>query len=454
MKDLRERLASQGVHTLLAQFTDLMGVARGKFVPLAHLDDLLTDGVPFSGPSIQGSGLPRTGPRSEYWARGAASTACALPWMPGYARVVCDGFVEGQAFDGCPRQVLRRQVARLADRGWHLRAGIEPEFFLLKRVDGRWQPADPADRLAMPAYDLKSLPRQREFLQGLQQALEDCGLDVAQMDHEDARGQFEVNFGADEVLSSADHVMLFKQAAHALAEARGLVFSMMPRPFADQPGSGMHFHVSLWSGLTHDRHGNNRNLFVPHRGDGSIDSAAWLSPIGRQFTAGVLAHSAALCAIATPTVNSYKRRVQDPAAVDSGWAATCVAQGPANRTALIRTLHGRFEWRLPDASANPYLAGAALIAAGLDGIERQLALPADVTDDLFALSPAQIEAMGLQALPQHLGQALDALAADEVISGALGPVLAPQFQCIKRAEFKAHADHVSDWELDRYVAAF
>ena len=454
MKDLSERLASQGVHNLVAQFTDLLGVARGKFVPLAHMDDLLTDGVPFSGPSIQGSGLPRTGPRSEFWARGAASTACALPWMPGYARVVCDGFVDGEPYEGCVRQVLRRQVARLAARGWHLRAGMEPEFFLLKRVDGQWQPADTSDRLQMPAYDLKSLPRQREFLQGLQKALEECGLDVAQIDHEDARGQFEVNFGADEVLSSADNVMLFKQAAHALAEDRKLTFSMMPRPFADQPGSGMHFHVSLWSGIAPDRHGNSRNLFVPHRADSPFDPAAWLSPMAQHFTAGVLAHSAALSAIAAPTVNSYKRRVQDPSAADSGWAATCVAQGPANRTALIRTLRGRIEWRLPDASANPYLAAAALIAAGLDGIERQLPLPPDVTDDLFALTPEQIQAQGLQLLPRHLADALDALAADEVITGALGPVLTTQFLRIKRSEFRAWADHVSQWELDRYATAF
>ena len=454
MKDLRERLAAQGVHTLVAQFTDLLGVARGKFVPLAHLDDLLTDGASFSGGSIEGSGLPRSGPRSEYRARGAASTARALPWMPGYARVVCDGFVEGEPYEACPRQVLRRQVARLAARGWHLRAGIEPEFFLLKRAGGQWMPADEADHLHKPAYDLKSLPRQREFLQELQHALEDCGLDVLQLDHEDARGQFEVNFGADEVLASADHVMLFKQAAHALAEARGMVFSMMPRPFANQPGSGMHFHVALWSGTLLDRHGNSRNLFVPHRADGSVDLAGYLSPLGRQFAAGVLAHSAALCAIATPTVNSYKRLVVSRAGTVTGWAATAIAQGPSNRTALLRTLHGCFEWRLPDASTNPYLAGAALIAAGLDGIERQLVLPADVSDDLFALSPAQIAALGIQSLPHHLGEALDALAQDDVIHAALGPVLTGQFLQLKRAEFDAHAHHVSDWELQRYAAAY
>ena len=243
MKDLKERLAAQGVHTLIAQFTDLHGVARGKYVPLAHLDDLLTEGAGFAGPSIAGSGLPRCGPRSDYWARGAASTATALPWLPGYARIVCDGFVAGEPFDACPRQVLRRQVARLEARGWHLRTGIEPEFFLLKQVAGRWVPADDLDRLVKPSYDLKSLPRQRAFLESLQQALEACGLDVLQLDHEDAHGQFEVNFGFSEVLASADHLMLFKQAAHALAEREGMVFSMMPKPFADQPGSGMHFHV-------------------------------------------------------------------------------------------------------------------------------------------------------------------------------------------------------------------
>ncbi len=454
MKDLRERLAAQGVHTLIAQFTDLHGVARGKFVPLAHLDDLLTEGMGFSGPSIAGTGLPRCGPRSEYWARGAASTAVALPWMPGYARVVCDGFVAGEPFEACPRQVLRRQVARLATRGWHLRTGIEPEFFLLKQVAGQWQPADDADRLDKPSYDLKSLPRQRAFLQSLQQALEACGLDVLQLDHEDAHGQYEVNFGFDEVLASADHLMLFKQAAHALAESAGMVFSMMPKPFANQPGSGQHVHVSLWSGTQRDRHGNSRNLFVPHRQDGAVDTATTLSPVGEQFAAGVLAHSAALCALAAPTVNSYKRLVVGESISGTSWAPAYVAHGPNNRTALLRTLHGRFEWRLPDASANPYLASAAMIAAGLDGIDRKLSLPAAVGDDLFALSLAQVHERAIALLPQDLGAALDALVADPVVSGALGPVLTEQFLQLKRAEFTAFARHVSDWELQHYAAAF
>lgn len=429
---LRQHLADQGVHTLLAQFTDIHGVAKGKFVPVHHLDELLATGAGFSGPSIWGTGLPRTGPRSEYYARGDASTIQAMPWAPGYARVVCDGFVAGEPFEACPRQVLRRQVTRLAERGWYLCTGIEPEFFLLRREGERWLPADDADRLDKPSYDLKSLPRQAGFLRELHEALAHCGLDVLQLDHEDAHGQYEVNFGFDEALRSADRLMLFKLAAHAIAERHGTVFSMMPKPFANQPGSGMHFHVSLW------------------RRDGESSAAG----LGRHFIAGVLAHAPALCALAAPTVNSYKRLVVGESLSGTTWAPAYIAHGPNNRTALVRTLKGRFEWRLPDASANPYLATAGLIAAGLDGIDRQLDPGPACGDDLFELSLAQIRERGISLLPQSLSEAVSALEADEVVRGALGSVLAGEFVALKRDEWTAYARHVSAWELERYAAAF
>lgn len=450
MKALHERLAAEGVHTLLVQFTDLHGVAKGKLVPLAHLDDVLAIGAGFSGPSIAGTGLARTGPRSEYMARGAASTAQALPWLPGVARIVGDGFVAGEPFDACPRQVLKRAVARLAEHRWSLHVGIEPEFFLLKEVAGRWLPADDADRLDKPSYDLKSLPRQLPFLRDLHEALEHCGLDVLQLDHEDAQGQYEVNFAFAEALATADHLMLFKLAGQAIAEHHGRVFSMMPKPFANQPGSGMHCHVSLWEG----RSDNARNVFVPHRADGSLDSAATLSPLGRQFVAGVLAHAGALTALAAPTVNSYKRLTVGTSLSGTTWAPAYVAQGPNNRTALVRTLHGRFEWRAPDASANPYLILAGLIAAGLDGIERQLEPGPDCEADLFTLSLAQIAERGIALLPQSLAEAVDALEADATVCGALGDTLAREFIAAKRDEHTAYSRHVSDWELQRYVTAF
>ncbi len=454
MKDLLDRLRKAGVHSLLAQFTDLAGVAKGKLVPLTHLDELLAHGVGFAGPSIVGTGLPRVGPRSEYYARGNASTAAVLPWMPGVARIVCDGFVDDQPFEACPRQVLKRAAAHLAERGWQLRSGIEPEFFLLRRDGEQWLPADAADRLDKPSYDLKSLARQGEYLHALHAVLAQCGLDVLQLDHEDAHGQYEVNFGFDDALASADHVMLFKLAAHALAEARGLQFSMMPKPFADQAGSGMHMHVSLWGGGSARHPDHARNLFVPHRADGSADLEATLSPLGAQFLAGVLAHGAALTALAAPTVNSYKRLRSGSTRSGTTWSPVWLAHGPNNRTTAVRTLHGRFEWRVPDSAANPYLATAALIAAGLDGIDRRLELPPECLDDLYDLPAAELRSRGYARLPASLGAALDALQADDVIRTALGDALVEQFVRLKREEIDAYEMQISGWELQRYAGAF
>jgi glutamine synthetase len=337
--------------------------------------------------------------------------------------------------------VLRRQMARLAERGWVLRTGIEPEFFLLRRTDSGFEPADPFDRLDKPSYDLKSLPRQREFFQALADGLTRCGLDVFQIDHEDAHGQYELNFHHADALTSADHLMLFKMAAHTLAEERGMVFSMMPKPFADQPGSGMHFHVSLWQA----------------KADGLCvfdDPQQDLSPLGRHFIAGVLRHAAALTAVAAPTVNSYKRLSADVSITGTTWAPASVTHGPNNRTALVRTLPGRCEWRAPDAAANPYLATAALIAAGLDGIDRALGLPVACTDDLFERTPTQLAARGIAPLPQSLGEAIDALEANGVVCAALGDTLSAEFIRLKRDEWQAYGSHISAWEMQRYAAAF
>jgi glutamine synthetase len=447
MKNFKEKLAAKGVHTLIAQFTDIHGVAKGKLVPLVNADALLADGVGFSGPSIWGTGLPRIGARAEYYGRGSASTACALPWMPGYARIACDGFVDGAPFDACPRQVLRRQIERLAERGWTLQTGIEPEFFLLRAEGNRFVPADPLDRLDKPSYDLKSLPRQSDFLAELVVGLKACGLDVFQLDHEDAHGQYEVNFMHADALTSADNLMLFKMAAHALAEQRGMLFSMMPKPFANQPGSGMHFHLSLWQG-----EGDRARCLFEERTDGVLKNG--VSRLGEHFVAGVLAHSAALCAIAAPTVNSYKRLMVGESLSGTSWAPAYVAHGPNNRTAVVRTLPGRFEWRLPDASANPYLATAALIAAGLDGIERKLEPGPACEEDLFQCTLGEIRARGIPLLPQDLNEATAALRADEVVCAALGETLAGQFIELKHAEWDEYRRHVSDWEMQRYGSMF
>ncbi len=440
----RSALEADGIHTLLVQFADVHGTAKGKLLPLHQLATVVRSGAGFAGPSIWGTGLPRTGPRAEYFARGDLRSAQPLPWMPGVARLVGSGWVAGAPFDACPRQVLARATDRLAARGLVLRCGLEPEFFLLRRgaPDGTgWQPADDLDRLDKPSYDLKSLPRQAGFLQALREALEAAGLVVEQIDHEDAHGQYEVNFGHDEALRAADHLMLFKLAAHTLAEARGLVFSMMPKPFADQPGSGLHVHASLW---TQD----GTCVF-----DGGTPDLP-LSDTGRWFIGGVLHHAGALAALAAPTVNSYKRLTVGESLSGTTWAPAYVAHGPNNRTALVRTLPGRFEWRLPDASANPYLMLAGLVAAGLDGIDRQLDPGPATCDDLFELTMPQLRERGIGLLPQTLGEALDALESDTVVCDALGPTLQREFVRLKRDEQLAYARHVSAWEFARYAAAF
>jgi glutamine synthetase len=203
----------------------------------------------------------------------------------------------------------------------------------------------------------------------------------------------------------------------------------------------MHFHASLWEGAGE----NARCVFG---GTGA------LSPLAKHFIAGVLAHSAALCALAAPTVNSYKRLVVGESLSGTSWAPAYVAHGPNNRTALVRTLAGRFEWRLPDASANPYLATAGLIAAGLDGIDRELDPGPRCEDDLFELPLAVIRERGIALLPQSLGEAIDALEADAVLRAALGDTLHHEFVGCKRAEHIEHARHVSAWELERYATFF
>ena len=432
-------LRQQGVHTLLTQFVDMHGAPKGKWVPLHQLAAVVRTGAGFAGPSIWGTALPRTGPRSEFYARADLRTLTALPWMPGIARVACDGFVAGEPFEGCSRQVLRRATERLAERGWTLQVGIEPEFFLLKKKQGsgEWLPFDDADRLDKSSYDLKSLPRQGQFLLELRAALEAAGMKVQQTDHEDAHGQYEINFENAEAMTSADNIALFKLAAHTLAERAGAVFSMMPKPFANQPGSGLHFHVSLWAG--------EECLFATDKGG--------ISPLAEHFIAGVLAHSAALTALAAPTVNSYKRLVVGESISGTSWAPAYVAHGPNNRTAVVRTLNGRFEWRLPDASANPYLAIAGLVAAGLDGIDLALDPGPACTEDLFALSLVQIRERGIPLLPQNLLEAVDALRGDKVVRAALGESLANEFDRLKRIEWTDYARHVSAWELERYAAA-
>ncbi|MEI6803767.1 MAG: type III glutamate--ammonia ligase [Burkholderiales bacterium] len=440
IEDTRQRLASQGVHSILVQFCDLHGVSKGKLVALELLREWVEQGAGFAGPSIWGTGLPRYGARSEYYGRLQLDSLRVLPFMPSVAHGVCDGFAGGQALDTCSRQVLRRQVQALKDRGWTLWVGIEPEFFLLRRdAHGRWGAADAHDALDKPSYDLKAIHRNAGFLEDMRSTLVALGFELQQIDHEDARGQYEINYRFDDALAAADRYMLFKMVAHAVAEKHGMTFSCMPKPLAGSPGSGLHFHLSITDA-------DGKALFADGTG------ALGISPLGHSFVAGLLHHADALSAICAPTVNSYKRLASSSVASGTTWSPVWKSYGDNNRTCVVRTVAGRIEWRLPDPSCNPYAAIAATLAAGLDGVDRALVPPEPVAGDLY-----EQRAQGLPMpprLPASLDAALSALEADTAMRSAVGSAFCEQFLSLKRAEWDAYSQHVSDWELEHYADAY
>jgi glutamine synthetase len=269
------------------------------------------------------------------------------------------------------------------------------------------------------------------------------GIDVYQIDHEDGNGQFEINFTYADVLKSADNFTFVKMAASEIAHKHGMTATFMPKPFANRAGSGAHFHVSVGTA-------KQKNAFY----DKNDKSGMGLSSMAYHFLGGVLQHARALCAVAAPTVNSYKRLVVGRALSGATWAPAYIAYGDNNRTACVRIPHGRLEVRLPDAGCNAYLVSAALIAAGLDGIDRKLDPGAPQNINLYQLSLEELAAKGIKLLPQSLHEAIDALEADAVICNGLGPDLAREFIRLKRMEWTEYSRHVSDWESHRYLEFF
>ena len=440
--DARKFLKKNNILFVLAQFVDIHGSAKAKCVPVGHFEALLTTGAGFAGFAIWGLGMGPHGP--EYTAVGDLSTLTLVPWMPGYARIACDGHVLGKPYEYCPRVALRAQVKKLGAMGLTMFTGIEPEFMLLDRKpDGSLAPFDSTDTLDKPCYDYKGLARRSDYLGKLVNALQVAGLDVYQIDHEDANGQFEVNFAYRDCMTSADNYTLFKMAATEIAHAMGIVCTFMPKPFSNRAGTGSHFHISVGDAKT-------KNLFH----DDKDKQGMGLSKTGYHFLAGILAHARGLAALAAPSVNSYKRLVVGRSLSGATWAPAYVTYGDNNRTAMVRVPYGRLELRLPDGSCNPYLTTAGIIAAGLDGIKRKLDPGPANNTNLYELSPEQVAAQGIPILPQNLNEAIDAFAADAVLRDAVGENLSNEFIRLKRMEWVEYSRHVSAWETNRYLEFF
>jgi glutamine synthetase len=441
IKDPQQFFADNNVKYVLAQFVDIHGVAKTKAVPASHYDEILKAGAGFAGFAIWGTGIEPHGP--DYMAVGDHATLSVVPWQPGYARVVCDGHVHKKPWGHDPRVNLKSQIARLSQRGWTFYTGLEPEFSLLKKnVQGQIVPCDDTDTLAKPCYDYKGLSRARAFLEKLTDSLRHVGIDVYQIDHEDANGQFEINYTYTDCLTSCDHYTFFKMAASEIANDLGLICSFMPKPFANRPGNGMHMHASIGDE-------NGKNLFE----DKSDKRGLELSQLGYYFIGGLLKHAAALTAICAPTVNSYKRLVVGRSLTGATWAPAYISYGENNRSCMVRGPGGRIELRLPDGACNPYLATAAVIAAGLDGIDNKIDPGEPNNVNLYDLSNDELKARGIDLLPQNLALALDALEANPVILGSMGPA-GKEFLNLKRMEWLEYMRHVSDWEMKNYLEYF
>ncbi|MHB0973784.1 MAG: type III glutamate--ammonia ligase [Thiobacillus sp.] len=440
LAEAKKFLAKHQVKSVLAQFVDIHGTAKAKSVPVAHFEDILNSGAGFAGFAVWGLGIEPHGP--DYMAVGDLSTLSLVPWQPGYARIVCDGHVHGKPWDYDARVTLKKQIARLEKMGMTFMTGLEPEFSLLKRsVAGKIEPCEDSDTLAKPCYDYKGLSRSRAFLDKLVDSLVAVGIDVYQVDHEDANGQFEINYTYADCLTSCDHYVFFKMAAAEIASEMGLICSFMPKPFANRPGNGMHMHMSLSDG--------KKNLFLDKKDKRGLD----LSPLAYQFAAGLLKHGPALAAICAPTVNSYKRLVVGRSLTGATWAPAYISYGDNNRSSMVRIPGGRLELRLPDGACNPYLATAAVIAAGLDGIEHTLDPGEPHNVNLYELSATELKKERIAILPQNLHEALLALEKDKVIRDALGPV-ADEFLKLKHMEWVEYMRHVSEWEVDSYLEFF
>ncbi|WP_439027681.1 type I glutamate--ammonia ligase [Haloarchaeobius sp. DT45] len=436
-----EQIEEQNVDFLRLQFTDILGTVKNVSVPASQAEKAFTEGIYFDGSSIDGFVRIQ---ESDMRLEPDPSTFAILPWRnteeSAAARLICDVMdtSTGEPFSGDPRGVLKRAIERAEDMGYDINAAPEPEFFLFEEdEDGR---ATTKTNDAGGYFDLAPKDLAQDVRRDIIYGLESMGFDIEASHHEVAQGQHEINFTYDDALSTADNVATFRSVVRAIAAEHDLHATFMPKPIPRINGSGMHTHISLFQG--------GENAF--HDDDDEFN----LSETAKQFVAGILEHAPAITAVSNPTVNSYKRLVP-------GYEAPVyVAWSDRNRSALIRKpaarvpAASRIEARFPDPSCNPYLAFAALIHAGLDGIEQGLECPDPVRENIYEFDEAKREEYGINTLPTNLGEAVDALEEDEVIGDALGEHVYEKFVEAKRAEFKDYLVDVSDWELDRYLETF
>jgi glutamine synthetase len=439
-KDLLKRVKEDGVKFISYQFADVNGTVKSLDAPVGRLEEALDNGIWFDGSSVEGFSRIQ---ESDMQLRVDTDTYAVLPWSPDdlkRARLFCDIYTpDGQVFDGDPRGMLKKALAKLKEQGKVFNVGPEPEFFLLKKNGG--ESVHPVPHDVGSYFDFSPNDEAVRVRSELIQALISMGLEVEVGHHEVALGQHEIDFRFDDALRTADNVLTLKYTVKAIAAQNGLMASFMPKPIFGINGSGMHCHQSLF-----DLNGNN--LFFDR------DDQFHLSKLAYSYIAGQLAHARSFSAVTAPSVNSYKRLVPGyEAPVYVGWAQT-------NRSALIRIPRYtpgqdkavRAELRCPDPSSNPYMAFLAILAAGMDGIEKGMTPPTPLNNiNIYELTAADRKRMKIKELPGSLKEALGELDKDDVIKNAIGPTLYDAFVRARNAEWEEYRVYVTDWEVEHYL---
>jgi glutamine synthetase len=421
-----------GVTFVAVQWIDVHGAAKAKLVPRAAWEATCAPGSGAGFAAFANHGFARGPEHPEFLAVPDPSTLVVLPHRPDTA-IAFSTVLDGERVATCDaRAILARQQALAAERGLLPIAGMEPEFFLLRRAqDGGLVPFDAHDDLDKPCYDLKALLRAKPVLGDIVDAMQQLGWAVSALDHEDGNGQFEVNFHHADALATADRFTLLRTLIADIADGHDAIATFMPKPLAGRTGSGAHVHMSAEAP-------DGSNAFA------DPSDALGLSPLAYGFIGGVLDHARALSALTMPTVNSYRRLHASGGSSGATWSPDAIVYGANNRTAMLRVPGpGRFENRAVDGSCNPYLALAGIVAAGLDGLDRGLDPGQPITG---AAHP-----VGVPTLPRTLADALDALEGDVLLRNALGEEAICEFVAVKRGEWGSYMESVSSWEQDLYL---
>ena len=436
--DLAAFAKEKGVKYFMISFTDLFGGQRAKLVPTQAIADMQEEGAGFAGFATW---LDFTPAHPDMLAVPDPNSAIQLPWKPEVAWVAGNCVMEGEDVAQAPRNVLRRLIDEAAAEGMHVKTGIEAEFFLLS-PDGS-QISDEYDTASKPCYDQQAVMRRYDVIKEICDYMLELGWGPYQNDHEDANGQFEMNWEFDDALATADKHSFFKFMTKSVAEKHGFRATFMPKPIEGLTGNGCHAHISVWDAPGSE---SKINVFATTPSTDSQTSELGLSEKGRHFLGGIMKHASALAAITNPTVNSFKRINAPRTMSGATWAPNSVTWTGNNRTHMVRVPGpGRFELRLADGATNPYLLQAVIIAAGLSGV-RSKADPGKRYDlDMYAQGHT---VRGAPKLPLNMLDALRAYDKDKGLKEAMGKQFSDAYLKLKMEEWDSFVSHFSSWEKE------